>query len=93
MTSVWWPGISHKVENMVTQCLTCTRDLVLQKEPMIPAELPEYPWQKIGIDKNATYLLVDYFSRYPEIQKLSTTTSHSTESDVRMIRNSRDNGQ
>ena len=43
--------------------------------------------------KNATYLLVDYFSRYPEIQKLSTTTSHSTESDVRMIRNSRDNGQ
>ena len=49
---------------------------------MIPAKLPEYPWQKIGTDlfhfKNATYLLVvDYFSRYPEIQKLSTTTSHS----------------
>ena len=49
---------------------------------MIPAELPEYPWQKIGTDlfyhKGATYLLaVDYFSRYPEIQKLSSTTSHS----------------
>ena len=47
MTSVWWPGISHEVENMVKQCPTCTRDLVPRKEPMIPAELPEYPWQRL----------------------------------------------
>ena len=79
-TSVWWPGLSHEVENMVKQCPICARDMVPRKEPMIPSELPDYPWQKIGTDlfhlKGATYLLVvDYFSRYPEVQKLSNTTS------------------
>ena len=49
---------------------------------MIPSELPEYPWQKVGTDlfhfRGATYLLVvDYFSRYPEIVHLSNTTSSS----------------
>ena len=35
-------------------------------------------WNRPLPFKNATYLLVlDYFFRYPEIQKLSTTTSHS----------------
>jgi len=81
-TSVWWPGLSHEVENMVKQCPICTRDLVPRKEPIIPAKLPDYPWQKIGTDlfqfRGVTYLVVaDYFSRYLEIQKLSTTTSHA----------------
>ena len=47
---------------------------------MIATELQDYPWQKIATDffhfKGATYLLVvDYFSRFPEIAKLSNTTS------------------
>ena len=42
--------------------------------------LPDYPWQIVGSDlfhhKGATYLLiVDYFSRYLEIVKLTDTTS------------------
>ena len=49
---------------------------------MIPTELPEYPWQKVGTDlfhfKGSTYLIVvDYFSRYPEVQKLASTSSRS----------------
>ena len=47
---------------------------------MISTPLPEYPWQVVGSDlfyhKGTTYLLVvNYFSRYPEISKPSTTTS------------------
>ena len=88
--SVWWPGISHQVENMVKQCPTCTRDFTPRKEPMIPTRLPQYPWQKIGTDlfqfKNATYLLVvDYFSRYPEVQKLASTTSSSVIAALKAI--------
>ena len=79
-TAVWWPGLSHEVENMVKQCSTCAKEHSPWKEPMIPTELPDYPWQKIETDlfqlKGATYLVVvDYFSRFPEVQKLRITTS------------------
>ena len=43
---------------------------------MISSELPQYPWHKIGVDlKGLDYLVVvDYFSRYPEVYKLNCTT-------------------
>ena len=78
--SVWWPGISHDVESMVRECSTCAREFHPRKELMIPTDIPDYPWQKVGTDlfqlKGDTYLLVvDCFSRYPEIKKISSTTS------------------
>ena len=52
------------------------------KEPLIPTSLPQYPWQQVAADlfhlKGEDYLvLVDYFSRYPEVHKLKSTTSQS----------------
>ena len=48
---------------------------------MLSSELPEYPWQKLGSDlfelKGVHYLLVDYFSRFIDISKMSSTTSAS----------------
>ena len=48
---------------------------------MKPSILPEWPWQKLGTDlfglKDQTYLLVDYFSRYVEIAKLTQSTCTS----------------
>ncbi|KAL5493939.1 hypothetical protein EMCRGX_G015184, partial [Ephydatia muelleri] len=50
-------------------------------EPMIVSQPPDYPWQKVGSDlfelNGQKYLLlvVDYFSRFLEVTKLSTTTS------------------
>ena len=78
--SVWWPGISNEIENMVKQCPTCARQSHHRKEPMIPTDLPDYPWQKVGADlfhlNGANYLVVvDYYSRYPEVVKLTSTTS------------------
>ena len=63
---VWWPGISKDLERFVKQCLVCAKRSVPRKEPMIPSELPKYPWQKVGTDlfemKGATFLLVvDYW--------------------------------
>ena len=78
-TSVWWPGVTYQITQMVQQCQACVKE-ARQKEPLVPTKLPDYPWQVIGTDlfeiKGVHYLItVDYFSRYPEVNKLTTTTS------------------
>ena len=80
--SVWWPGISKHIEDLIEQCPTCVKEHSPHKEPLIPTDLPDYPWQKIGTDlffmNGANYLItVDYFSRYFETIKLTSTTSSS----------------
>eukprot|EP00731_Ephydatia_muelleri_P000238 Em0001g238a len=79
-SAVWWPGVSNEVENFVKQCHTCSQRSTPPVEPMIASKLPDYPWQKVGADlfelEGIKYLLlVDYFSRYIEIVKLTSTTS------------------
>lgn len=81
-TSVWWPGISKHIKDLIEQCPTCVKEHTPAKEPLIPTDLPDYPWQKIGTDlffmNGANYLVaVDYFSRYFETIKLKSTTSGS----------------
>ena len=73
-----WPGISsHQGQRP-----TCVKKCSPNKEPLIPTDLPDYPWQKIGTDlffmNRANYVVaVDCFSRYFEIIKLKSTTSGS----------------
>jgi transposase InsO family protein len=48
----------------------------------MPTPLPDYPWQKVGSDlfelNGKPYLItVDYFSRYPEVTTLPSTSSLS----------------
>ena len=81
-SAVWWPGIFKQLEDFVSQCHECSRDAPPQKEPLITLILPGYPWQRIATDlfelDGAMYLVVvDYFSRFPEVIKLRSTTSHS----------------
>ncbi len=79
-TAVWWPGINKEIVNKVQQCPECAKNQVPAKEPLISTPLPDYPWQMAGVDlfelNNKQYLLlVDYFSRYPEVRELKSTTS------------------
>uniref|UniRef100_A0A3B1IFN4 Gypsy retrotransposon integrase-like protein 1 n=1 Tax=Astyanax mexicanus TaxID=7994 RepID=A0A3B1IFN4_ASTMX len=76
--SVWWPGLSSQIEELVLNCTACVKERNNTAEPLMPTKLPDRPWQKLGADlftlKNANYLLVvDYFSRYIEIAQLSPT--------------------
>ena len=78
--SVWWPGLSTQLEELVKACRTCCIHQQQRAEPLIPSELPELPWQKVGTDlfewKNHSYLLiVDYYSRFIEIALLNQTTA------------------
>ncbi|MCG8623276.1 MAG: transposase family protein [Proteobacteria bacterium] len=60
------------------------------REPLIMTPLPEYPWQLVGtvlfeLDKCQYLLVVDYFSMYPEVVKLSSTTSNQVIAALKTI--------
>ena len=61
-TSVWWPGISRELTEMVTGCSVCARDAALRKEPMMLTPLPDYPWQVVGPQYSS-----EEFQRFAEI--------------------------
>ena len=78
--SVSWPGVFQDIRQAVEQCKECAKEVPKRKEPLIVTPLPDYPWQMVGVDlfelnKDHYLLLVNYYSRYPEVIKLSTTTS------------------
>lgn len=75
--SVWWPGLSTSIADMVKRCQQCISESLVRHEPLIPTEFPGKPWMKIAMDlfylQGKWYLLVvDYYSRYPEVALLSS---------------------
>ena len=60
------------------------------KEPLLTSPLPDFPWQVISTDlfelEGKHYLLsVDYFSRYPEVTQLKTTTSAAVITQLKAV--------
>ena len=80
--SVWWPGLSRQIEDMVTTCPTCCKHRENHAEPLISTTLAERPWQKVGTDlfhhngKNCI-IAVDYYSRFFEIAPLNGTIAEN----------------
>ena len=74
--TVYWPGITTELTDIVTKCDTCNTYLANQtKEPLISHPLPERPWQKLGCDiftlDGIDYLVtVDYYSDFFEVDQL-----------------------
>ena len=77
---VWWPGIGNALKNTILECPICCQYRLPGTEPLIPTEMPSQPWQKVAADlfewrKSQYLLVVDYYSRFIEISKLSATSS------------------
>lgn len=90
LQSVWWPGLSRQLEDLVTNCAECCRCRTQHAEPLMPAQFPKVPWQKVASDlfvwKNSHYLLIiDYFSRYIEIAKLNSESAASVIKHMKSI--------
>ena len=88
--SVWWPGLSTQLVQMIKNCRECCKERCQPAEPLITSELPELPFQKIGPDlfewEKQTYLLVvDSYSRYIEIALLKRTTSSEVITHLKSI--------
>ena len=81
--SVFWPGISADIRQMVKDCDLCNKHQPTQpKLPIMQPDLPTRPWEKLGTDifefDGKKYLMVvDYYSRFPVIRLLDNMTSHA----------------
>ena len=78
--SVWWFGVTQDLEKFIRDCPTCQQTIPPQREPLMATPLPDHPWEQLATDlfhhNGLNYiLLVDYYSRYVEVQKLTNTTS------------------
>lgn len=83
-------GVMHQITQLVQNCRVCAKDSRQGKEPLMTSELPKC--QVVGTDlfeliiNKANYLLVvDYFSRYPEVLQLTSTTSASVISALKSV--------
>ena len=88
--SVWWPGLSQQLNELVLNCRTCCKERQNHREPLIPSPYPGRPWEKLGADLfmlgSKTYLLVvDYMSRYVEIALLTSTKSNDVINHLKSI--------
>ena len=78
---IYWPGLMRDIETHIRPCTICNslkNDNC--KEKLVSHTIPDIPWNKLGIDiltfGNKDYLLiVDYFSKYPEIVLLKNKGS------------------
>ena len=89
-TSVWWPGITKSLESFIKACPECQQTIPSQREPLLSTPLPNHPWEKVAMDlfdlKGKTYiLLVDYYSRFVEVQQLQSMTTSSVISFLKPI--------
>lgn len=83
-TCVYWPSMYKAIEYEVQSCPVCVAyGKQNQKEPMLPHPVPSRPWEKLGADyfslAGKDYLLiVDYYSKYPEVIQVENKTAEST---------------
>ena len=88
--TVYWCGINGDIDNMIRKCDVCQHNQTPQpKEEMNPIDAT-YPWEIVGPDmfhfRGEEYrLVVDYYSSYPIIRKLSSTTSCAVVSKLKLI--------
>ena len=82
-SKVWWPGIDKDAGQKCRECYGCQ---LVTKETITPpvktTRMPERPWQDVALDllgpmPTGEYLLVlvDYFSRWVEVDVIKSTTS------------------
>ena len=79
--AVFWPCINKDIDEMVSKCSICLDYMASQPaEPLKPHPTPTEAWEKVGVDLckigSSEYLVVvDYYSRYPGVYKLTSQTS------------------
>lgn len=88
---MYWPGMYQSITDMVKSCSVCLKHQPKQPaQPLNPHPVTNYPWEKLGVDlcslEGENYLVMcDYFSNYPEVGKLRSTSSESVISAMKYV--------
>ena len=88
---LWWPSIDREIEATVRQCHTCHQ--VKQApavSPLTPFLWPGSPWQRIHVDYaekdgHNFLVIVDTYSKWPEVFHMTSTTTSATISVLRKL--------
>ena len=89
--TVYWPRINKDILKHYQSCKTCIKYSKSQRsEPLQSHPTPDVPWHTVVTDlfetKNSKYLLiVDYYSRFPVLRKLGSTTSRVLVQEMKAV--------
>lgn len=89
----WWPNMDKHIEKFVRDCIGCTLVCAPSPpEPMKRTELPSRPWEHLAMDflgplpsGHHIFVLIDYYSRYFEIEVMTKIDSAATIRRLRVI--------
>ena len=82
-SKVWFPNLDDMVEAKVSGCIACqATTFTPRRDPLKPSPLPQRPWQNVASDLwgplptgGHVLVLVDEYTRYPEIEFLHRTSA------------------
>ena len=89
--SLFWPRMTTELKEFISKCDICMAYRTEQsKEPIIQHEFVARPWSKVGADlcqmDNRTLLvMVDYYSNYIEVARMTTTTSRAIIKEMKSV--------
>lgn len=79
--TVYWPNMCNDITQMIGNCMECQKYAPKnQKEPMIPHEIPDKPFEKVACDileySGKNYLVVvDFYSKWIELKQMRGKTA------------------
>ncbi|KAF7710571.1 hypothetical protein HF521_009443, partial [Silurus meridionalis] len=79
---LYWPDMSSEIEQMVKNCAKCGDfQNWLPRQPLKPTETPDLPFKEVASDlfkfeRNHYVLLVDYYSKFIEVENLKGLHCH-----------------
>ncbi|CAK1587556.1 unnamed protein product [Parnassius mnemosyne] len=86
---VWWPNLNEDIETLVRGCPKCLENRHMPQKSSHVWITPTKPWSRIHIDFAGPYhkkyflIIVDAYSRWPELFMVNNTTSSTV---IRLLR-------
>ena len=79
----WWPQMDNYVYNMTASCVSCQytdKTTKTAPAPLIPVDLPNGPWEKVGIDITGPFNQATWDCHYA-----TTLVTVTTEVDIQFL--------